>query len=86
MERAVPPDLNDPVQRAAYRRELRGVARPVRYLGMALALLALATAIARHRMPDLPRAVPVFLLVVAALHLAAGVLLRARHHRMRMRE
>lgn len=47
-EAPMPPDLNDLVARAAYHRELRAVARPVFYLGLALALLALAAAAARH--------------------------------------
>lgn len=82
---ATPPDLNDPAARAAYRRELRAVARPVRYLGLALAFVALAVAVARHWVPQVPVAVPVFLIAVAALHFAAGVVLRARYHQSRMR-
>lgn len=82
---SVPPDLTDPAARTAYRRELRNVARPVRYLGLALAFAALAAAGARHWVPRLPVAVPVFLIAVAALHVAAGVVLRTRHHRARMR-
>ena len=35
---APPPNLNDPAERAAYKAELRMVARPIRWMGMALAV------------------------------------------------
>lgn len=37
-----PPNLSDPAERAAYRRELRGVARRTRFSGIAFALIGLA--------------------------------------------
>lgn len=81
-----PPDLGDPVARVAYARELRSVARPVRWLGLGLALIALLLAVLRARyVPALPAAVPVFLIVVAALHLVAGVMIRTRYRHARMR-
>lgn len=85
MNATPPPDLDDPAERAAYRRELRGVARPVRYLGLALALIAVVVAAARAWVPQIPTAVPLFLLIVAALHLLAGVMIRTRYHQSRMR-
>ncbi|WP_404370981.1 hypothetical protein AB5I39_03010 [Sphingomonas sp. MMS24-J45] len=84
--KAPPPDLNDPVQRAAYARELKMVARPIRYLGVALALGAVVLAALRARYwPQLPMILPLFLLGVAALHLFAGVVIRAKYHQARMR-
>ena len=83
--KAPPPDLNDPVQRAAYARELRMVARPVRYLGLALAVGAAVLAGLRARYwPHLPVVLPLFLLGVAALHLFAGIVIRAKYHQARM--
>ena len=84
--KAPPPDLKDPVQLAAYRRELRMVARPVRYLGLALAIGAAVLAGLRVRYwPHLPIILPLFLLGVAALHLFAGIVIRAKYHQSRMR-
>lgn len=81
----MPPDLNDPAARAAYRAELRGVAWPVRWLGVGIALLGVGAALARHWLPHIPVAIPVFLIAVAALHMAAGFVIRTRYHRLRMR-
>lgn len=81
-----PPDLRDPVQRAAYRRELAGVARPIRWLGVALAIVAAALAALRARYwPQLPPVLPLVLLGMAALNLLAGVVIRLRYHRTRMK-
>ena len=86
LAKAPPPDLDDPVQRAAYARELRMVARPIRYLGLALAIGAAILAGLRARYwPHLPVILPLFLLGVAALHLFAGVVIRTQYHRTRMR-
>ena len=53
------PDLNDPAQRAAYRRELQGVAKPLRYTGVAFALLGAVLAIVRSKWaPQMPSAIP----------------------------
>ncbi len=84
--KAPPPDLNDPIQRAAYARELKMVARPIRYLGLALAISAAILAGLRARYwPQLPMVLPLFLLGVAALHLFAGIAIRAKYHQARMR-
>lgn len=85
MSAAPPPDLNDPAQRAAYARELRAVARPIRLMGLGLAVLAVLAAAGRAWVPRLPVVIPLFLLVVAALHLLAGVMIRLRYHQNRMR-
>lgn len=83
---APPPDLNDPVQRAAYRAELRMVARPLRWMGVALAVVgALLAALRARYWPQLPMILPLFLLGVAALHMLAGIIVRAKYHQARMR-
>lgn len=81
-----PPNLNDPVERAAYRRELRAVARSVRLTGVTLAVVGALLALARARVwPDLPRGIVVAVLSLALVAMAAGVVIRARYHRARMR-
>lgn len=82
----VPPDLNDPVQRATYQRELRMVARPVRWLGVAVAILAAVLAFVRARyVPQIPMVLPLFLLGVAALHMIAAIVVRMKYHQARMK-
>jgi uncharacterized RDD family membrane protein YckC len=79
------PDLTDPAQRAAYQRELRMVARPVRWLGVLVAVLAAALALVRARYaPQIPLVLPLFLLGVAALHMIAAIVIRLKYHQKRM--
>jgi len=81
-----PPDLNDPAQRAAYRRELQGVAFPIRYTGISFALLGVALALVRRIwFPDLPAAVPLAALGFGVLNMVAGIAFRTRYHQARMR-
>ncbi|RZM18519.1 MAG: hypothetical protein EOP67_59980 [Sphingomonas sp.] len=80
-----PPNLNDPVERAAYQRELRMVARPVRWMGVAVAIIAAVLALVRARYaPQIPMVLPLFLLGVAALHMIAAVVIRLKYHQKRM--
>lgn len=82
-----PPDLKDPAARAAYRRELQGVARGVRYTGVTLAFAGAGLALARARLwPGMPRGVVVAVISLGLVAMAAGVVIRARYHRARMRE
>ena len=81
-----PPNLNDPAERAAYRRELQAVARPIRYTGISFALLGVALAIVQRQwLPDMPTIIPVATLAVGALNMVAGILIRTRYHQARMR-
>jgi len=81
-----PPDLGDPAQRAAYRRELQGVARPIRYTGISFALLGVALALVRRQwFPELPAAIPLAALGFGVLNMIAGIVLRTRYHQARMR-
>lgn len=87
MEQLPPPDLNDAAQRAAYRRELRGVVRPLRYAALALFLVG-SGAIYWHRyIADQP-GYPAWGVAMAALGLAGmitGIVIRTRYHRARLR-
>lgn len=81
-----PPDLTDPAQRAAYARELAGVARGIRRTGIALAAAGAVLMLLQQRALA---AVPLWL---AASVLGAGLMLtitalaaRARYHALRMR-
>ncbi|AOH86892.1 hypothetical protein AWL63_17200 [Sphingomonas panacis] len=81
-----PPDLSDPAQRAAYARELRAVARPVRLMGVALAVAgALLAALQRTRYPAIPTVLPLVLLSLGALHMLAAVAVRLKYHQRRMK-
>ena len=81
-----PPDLRDPLQRAAYQRELRMVARPVRWLGVALAVIAAILALVRARyVPQIPMILPLFLLGIAALHMLAAIVIRMKYDQARMK-
>jgi hypothetical protein len=81
-----PPNLNDPIERAAYRRELHNVARPIRYTGISFTLLGVALAIVRLRWwPDLPEIVPIAAVALGAFNMIAGIVMRTRYHQARMR-
>ena len=76
------PDLSDPGQRLAYRRELQRVYRPWRYVGLALLVAAL---VGSSVDPEHERWW-VVLLIVGALMTFAIIIARARYHQRRMRE
>ncbi len=81
-----PPNLGDPAERAAYRRELQGVARPIRYTGIMFLLLGVVLAIVRLQwVPDLPALVPMAALALGTFNMIAGIAMRARYHQARMR-
>lgn len=81
------PDLTTPQGRDAYRRELKGVARPLRFAGLAFAILGLVLTILRARlMPGLPVAVPLGAFALGLLNMLAAVALRTQYHLARMRE
>lgn len=83
--KAPPPNLRDPAERAAYQAELRMVARPVRWMGLALAVAAMVLAILRAKVwPQIPAILVLFLLGVAVLHMLAGIVVRTKYHRARM--
>ena len=81
-----PPNLGDPAERAAYRRELQGVARPIRYTGIMFVLLGVVLAIVRLIWwPELPEIMPLAALGLGAFNMVAGIVMRTRYHQARMR-
>jgi hypothetical protein len=87
MERRVtPPDLSDSAERAAYRRELRGIAKPFRYVGVGFALLGAALAVMRARwLPTMPVIFPLAAIAIGLFHMVAAIAIRTRYHMLRMR-
>lgn len=78
-----PPDLNDPEQRAAYRRELRGVARGWLYATMAFWAASLAFWPWQAGTSGRTYGPP---LILAGLACAVvRIVLRTRYHKARMR-
>jgi uncharacterized membrane protein YjjP (DUF1212 family) len=77
------PNLDDPVQRAAYRRELKAFARPWRLLGLGLLVAGVMVALVRGGGFD-----PLSLaLVVGGWAILVPVIVaRGRYHRRRMAE
>jgi hypothetical protein len=81
-----PPDLNDAAQRAAYARELRYVARPLRLAGLAFAVLGVLLVVARLVWwPVMPVAIPAAALALGAFNMIAGMAIRTLYHARRMR-
>jgi len=81
-----PPNLNDAGERAAYARELRAIARPIRLMGVGLAIAgALLAALQRTRYPAIPTVLPLVLIGLGALHMLAAVAVRMKYHQRRMK-
>ena len=81
-----PPDLTDPAQLAAYRRELGGVARGVRFGGVGVTVAgALAAAVRAFAWPALPVLVPVVLIALGVLLMLTAIALRTAYHVRRMK-
>ena len=80
-----PPNLADPAERAAYRKELMGVAKGVRRIGVALAVIGAALLIYDARFAPLPGWLPWTVIAVAFALMLAGIFARTRYHRRRMR-
>ena len=82
-----PPDLNDPLQRRAYRRELMGVARAERYWGIFLAMIGIAL-VWMHSAGWLtvPEWLAIVVLGAGIVLMLLGMVRRTRHHQRRMRD
>lgn len=82
----MPPDLNDPAQRHAYQRELRGIGRPLRLTGAAFLLLGLLLGVARLIWwSAMPVPIPLAALVLGAINMLAALGLRTAYHARRMK-
>ena len=81
-----PPNLGDPAERAAYRRELQGVARPIRYTGVSFALLGVVLAVVqRSWVPQMPTAIPMAAVSLGVLNMLAAVAIPTRYQQQRMK-
>jgi hypothetical protein len=81
-----PPNLNDPVELAAYRKELRGLARGVRFGGVGITVLGAAIALIRAKLaPDIPFVVPLVVIALGVLLMLTAIALRTAYHARRMR-
>lgn len=81
------PNLEDPVERAAYRRELHGVARGVRRAGlwcMAAGLMLIAAY--RSNLAPVPLWLAVSVVGFGAMLMITGLAARTRYHSLRMRD
>jgi hypothetical protein len=81
-----PPNLKNPAERAAYRRELAGVARGIRLSGIGLAALgAVLVALQRRGMLDVPIWLAGSVLGIGVMLMITGIAARTRYHALRMR-
>ncbi|MFZ5747543.1 MAG: hypothetical protein ACOY45_07770 [Pseudomonadota bacterium] len=80
-----PPDLSSVEGRAAYRAELRGVARGLRMQGVGLSIAGALLAVLRATVLPMPASIPLVVLCVGAAAMTAGVVIRTRYHARRMR-
>jgi cobalamin biosynthesis protein CobD/CbiB len=86
MESRPPPNLKDPLELAAYRRELRGVASGVRWGGIGITLIGAAVAVLRAwAWPAIPALVPMIVVVWGMLLMLTAIALRMAYHAGRMR-
>ncbi|MDH4745706.1 hypothetical protein OMP43_16905 [Sphingomonas sp. CBMAI 2297] len=79
------PDLRDPEQRRAYRRELMQVARGVRRTGVALAMLGSALILVNAYWTPVPNIVTLAAIVAGFALMLFGIGARAKYHKRRMR-
>ena len=77
------PDLADPEQRRAYRRELIGLYRPWRWLGLAVVVAGVAAMLLGGNGFNTPSLV---LLAIGWTILIGVIVAQTRYHRRRMRE
>lgn len=79
------PDLRDPEQRRAYRRELMQVARGFRRTGVALAMLGSALILVNAYWTPVPNIVTLAAIVAGFALMLFGIGARAKYHKRRMR-
>ena len=80
------PNLKDPAERAAYRQELQGVARGVRYSGIGLAALGAVLAVIRSLYwRAMPEWLPLSVIIAAFVLMGAAIMIRTRYHARRMK-
>jgi heme/copper-type cytochrome/quinol oxidase subunit 2 len=86
MESRPPPNLSDPAELAAYRKELREVVRGLRYGSVGVTLAGAAVALARAKVwPAIPVLVPVVVIALGVMLMITAMAFRAAYHARRMR-
>ncbi|MGK6356363.1 hypothetical protein ACMGDH_14200 [Sphingomonas sp. DT-207] len=81
------PNLKDPAERAAYQRELAGVARRLRLSGLFIALAgAVLVVLARRALLPLPLWGAAIVLGLGMMLMITAIATRSRYHRLRMAE
>jgi uncharacterized RDD family membrane protein YckC len=81
-----PPNLHDPAEREAYRRELRGVARGVRLAGLWLGAAGLLLVLAAQRgLLSVPLWVAFSVTGFGVMLMITGTVARTKYHALRMR-
>lgn len=86
MEGRPPPNLKDPGDLAAYRRELRGVASGVRWGGIGVTLVgAVIAALRAWAWPGIPALIPLIVVAWGMLLTLTAIALRTAYHARRMR-
>lgn len=86
MESRPPPNLKDPGELAAYRRELRGVASGVRWGGIGITLVgAVVAALRAWAWPAIPALIPMIVVAWGMLLMLTAIAIRAAYHARRMR-
>ena len=81
------PDLSTPEGRTAYRKELQGVARGVRLVGLAMALSGIAVGASRYFMDPWPaplRYAALGLAIPGVILMLIGMIQRTRYHLRRL--
>jgi hypothetical protein len=81
------PNLKDPAERAAYQREVAGVARRLRLWGLFVALAgAVLVVLARRALVPVPLWAAAIVLGFGMLLMITAIATRSRYHRLRMAE
>ena len=81
-----PPNLKDAAERAAYRRELAGIARGIRLSGIGLAALgAILVLLRRRELLEVPMWLAASVLGAGIMLMITGIAARTRYHALRMR-
>ena len=79
------PNLNDPAERRAYRQELMGVSKGLRWSGVALALLGSALILVNAYWLPIPNLATWGVIVAGFVLMGLGISARTRYHKQRMR-
>ncbi|MBN8815448.1 MAG: hypothetical protein J0J06_08385 [Sphingomonas sp.] len=86
MEGRPPPNLSDPAELAAYRRELRDVVRGLRLGSVGVTIFGAAIALLRAQVwPAIPVLVPLVVIALGVMLMITAIAFRTAYHARRMR-